>query len=236
MKGPPLGPGGEDITWPDQVARQGRRTSSTRNVKPQTSNPSTTRQRATGQHTPPTPVRRTRQREWRRAARLIQRAPDKCELTWAPLQPTMSSRSTNPANTPNPSELLPRAPGEGIAPRAPAIHPRQGRGRGPGHGPVLPPNLPLPPVGHTMDRAKRATKHAGPTGSLMTTGILYRVQPAASSPGIRAHNQERCFQGQGVKGYVRHWSRRAPPPRKLSTKAPGHRAPTTAPLGGLQHL
>ena len=38
MKGSPLGPGGEDITWPDQVAPRGRRTSSTRNLKPQTSN------------------------------------------------------------------------------------------------------------------------------------------------------------------------------------------------------
>ena len=38
MKGPPLGPGGEDITWPDQVAPRGRRTSSNRRVKPQTSN------------------------------------------------------------------------------------------------------------------------------------------------------------------------------------------------------
>ena len=38
MRGPPLGPGGEDITWTHQVARRGRRTSSTRNIKPQTSN------------------------------------------------------------------------------------------------------------------------------------------------------------------------------------------------------
>ena len=38
MKGPPLCPGGEDITWPDQVAPRGRRTPSTRNIKPQTSN------------------------------------------------------------------------------------------------------------------------------------------------------------------------------------------------------
>ena len=38
MGGPPLGPGGEDNTWPDQVAPRGRRMSSTRNVKPQTSN------------------------------------------------------------------------------------------------------------------------------------------------------------------------------------------------------
>ena len=37
MKGPPLGPRGEDITWPDQVALWGRRTSSTRNPRPQTS-------------------------------------------------------------------------------------------------------------------------------------------------------------------------------------------------------
>ena len=39
MKGGPLGPGREDIHWPDQVAPRGRRMSSTRNVKPQTSNP-----------------------------------------------------------------------------------------------------------------------------------------------------------------------------------------------------
>ena len=38
MKGPPLGPGGEAITWPNQVAPRGRRAHSTRNVKPQTSN------------------------------------------------------------------------------------------------------------------------------------------------------------------------------------------------------
>ena len=40
MKGPPLGPGGEDITWPDQVAPRVRMASSTRKIKPQTSNPS----------------------------------------------------------------------------------------------------------------------------------------------------------------------------------------------------
>ena len=38
MKGPPLGPGGEDNTWPDQVAPRGRKASSTRKIKPQTSN------------------------------------------------------------------------------------------------------------------------------------------------------------------------------------------------------
>ena len=37
MKGPPLGPGGEDITWPDQVAPRGQKASSTRKIKPQTS-------------------------------------------------------------------------------------------------------------------------------------------------------------------------------------------------------
>ena len=36
-RAPPLGPGGEDITWPDQVAPRGRKTSSTRKIKPQTS-------------------------------------------------------------------------------------------------------------------------------------------------------------------------------------------------------
>ena len=38
MEGPPLGSGGEDITWPDQVAPRGRKASSTRKIKPQTSN------------------------------------------------------------------------------------------------------------------------------------------------------------------------------------------------------
>ena len=38
MEGPPLGPGGEDITWPDQVAPRGRKASSTSKIKPQTSN------------------------------------------------------------------------------------------------------------------------------------------------------------------------------------------------------
>ena len=37
MKGPPLGPAGEDITRPNQVAPRGRKASSTRNLKPQTS-------------------------------------------------------------------------------------------------------------------------------------------------------------------------------------------------------
>ena len=38
MKGPPRGPGGEDITLPDDVVPRGRKASSTRKLKPQTSN------------------------------------------------------------------------------------------------------------------------------------------------------------------------------------------------------
>ena len=38
MTGPPLGSGRENITWPDQVAPRGRKASSTRNIKHQTSN------------------------------------------------------------------------------------------------------------------------------------------------------------------------------------------------------
>ena len=38
MKGPSLGPGGEDITWPDQVVPQGQTAPSTRKVKLQNSN------------------------------------------------------------------------------------------------------------------------------------------------------------------------------------------------------
>ena len=38
IKGPPVDPGGVDFTRPDQVAPRGRKTFSTRNLKPQTSN------------------------------------------------------------------------------------------------------------------------------------------------------------------------------------------------------
>ena len=38
MESPPLGPAGEDITWPNQVAPRGRKASSTTQNKPQTSN------------------------------------------------------------------------------------------------------------------------------------------------------------------------------------------------------
>ena len=38
MGGPPLGLGGEDITWPDLVAPRVRKAPSTRKIKPQTSN------------------------------------------------------------------------------------------------------------------------------------------------------------------------------------------------------
>ena len=37
LGGPPIGPGVEDITWPDQVAPWGRKACSTRKIKPQTS-------------------------------------------------------------------------------------------------------------------------------------------------------------------------------------------------------
>ena len=38
MRAPPLGPGRQDITWPDQLAPRGRKASSTGKIKPQTSN------------------------------------------------------------------------------------------------------------------------------------------------------------------------------------------------------
>ena len=34
-KGPPLGAGGEEITWPDEVARWNRKASNTRHLKPE---------------------------------------------------------------------------------------------------------------------------------------------------------------------------------------------------------
>ena len=40
MKDAPLGPGGEDITWPNQVAPRGQKASITNKMKSQTSNQS----------------------------------------------------------------------------------------------------------------------------------------------------------------------------------------------------
>ena len=39
-----------------------------------------------------------------------------------------------------------------------------------------------------------------------------------------------------ITGCMHHQGRHAHPPRKLSTKAPVHRAPTAAPLGQLQRM
>ena len=39
MKGPPLGTGGEDITWSDHMAPRGRKAPSTRKIKPQNPKP-----------------------------------------------------------------------------------------------------------------------------------------------------------------------------------------------------
>ena len=56
MEGPPLGPRGENITLPDQVDPRGRKASSTRKIKPQTSNLNTasTDENRTGPPTAPT--------------------------------------------------------------------------------------------------------------------------------------------------------------------------------------
>ena len=71
---------------------------------------------------------------------------------------------TNLSNIPRAGATLPRPP--------PPAHDRDRDGAQ--HGPVLPPNPPLPQTGHTMDRAKRPAKYAGPTARPMTTGMLSR--------------------------------------------------------------
>ena len=57
MEGPPLGPGGEDITWPDQVAPRGRKASSTRKIKPQILKPHHCEGRLTSGAVPPPTAR-----------------------------------------------------------------------------------------------------------------------------------------------------------------------------------
>ena len=93
MEGPPLGPGGEDITWPDQVAPRGQKASSTRKIKPQTSNRPTPP--PPGPLTPGTPTPtappgakppRLRQRPARRTYR-PQRMAGRCLSGTTPHQP-----------------------------------------------------------------------------------------------------------------------------------------------------
>ena len=93
--------------------------------------PRTSRQRATAQHTRPTPVGWARRRERRRTARLMQRTPNECGLALAALRPMMWSTNTDPTKPPKPNKFLPHPPGGGHAPQTPAIHQRQRRGRGP---------------------------------------------------------------------------------------------------------
>ena len=93
--------------------------------------PRTTRQRATAQHTPPTPVGWARRRERRGTAWLMQRTHNECGLALAALRPMMMSKNTDATNPPNPNRLFPHPPGGGYAPPTPTIHQCQRRGRGP---------------------------------------------------------------------------------------------------------
>ena len=79
----------------------------------------------------------------------------------------MSNTNTEPKNSSHIPQAGARLPG----PRISARVREEDEAR---HGPVIPPNSPLPQAGHTMDRAQGAAKQAGPTGSPMTTGMLSR--------------------------------------------------------------
>ena len=73
-----------------------------------------------------------------------------CGPALAALEPVLKSTDTNQMAPPNP--FVPRFPGECQAPRAPAVHQRQGTERGPRHGPIFPPDLPFPQAGHQVDQ------------------------------------------------------------------------------------
>ena len=77
----------------------------------------------------------------------------------ASLQPVLSSMNTNPTAPRNP--FLPRVPGEGHALRAPTLHQRQGKIRGPRHERIIPPVLPLPQAAHKMDQTKGCSPTRG---------------------------------------------------------------------------
>ena len=106
-----------------------------------------------------------------------------CGPALAVLQPSPSSTNTNPTAPPSPNEFLPRIPGEGHAPRAPAIYQLQGKGR----GPVILPDLSLPRAGHEVDRTKgcsqtRRTHGPADEHGNVTSGPARRVMrdPPAS--------------------------------------------------------
>ena len=137
MEGPPLGPGGEDITWPDQVAPRGRKASSTRKIKPQTSNLRRPSQRRKAP-SPGMPLRHSHS-EQRRPARAHPVGP-----VLGPHARTDRTQHTRVAE-----------------PRLPATE--DGR---PGKGQRLTPDAPhnggrRPPPG---DGPPRSPRHAAPTG------------------------------------------------------------------------
>ena len=127
LEGPPLGPGVEDITWPDQVAPRGRKASSTRKIKPQTSNPSRKHEAAP----PGMPFCHPRG-----AQRWLARA---CNVEWVPGSHTRTSRAQT-AKYQNPTPCLHDGqPGEGERPTPDAPHNGE-RSPSPGNLPPLPQN------------------------------------------------------------------------------------------------
>ena len=107
MEGPPLGPGREDITWPDQVAPRGRKASSTRKLKPQTSNPNSPARIGGAQRKPEpkhTHTRRTPQpgvAGCKRSAHTSRHKPDTPARSGG-AQPEPEPNHTHPHNTPQP--------------------------------------------------------------------------------------------------------------------------------------
>ena len=82
----------------------------------------------------------------------------------------VSNTNKNPTN----SSHIPQAGATLPGPPQPA---RDRERDGAQHGPVLPPNPPLPRTGPTRGRAKGPAKHAGPTAGPMTTGMISSNRP-----------------------------------------------------------
>ena len=115
----------------------------------------------------------------------------------------MSNTDTDGTNPQNPNESLPHPPGAGHAPRTPAIRPCQRRRRGP-------------------TRTCSSTQLSSPTsgtrdGPGQEDGQTRRTHGLADDHGNVIKKSSRTLSSRArVKGYVRHWNPRAPPPRKLN--------------------
>ena len=191
MEGPPLGPGGEDIPWPAQVAPLGRKASSTRKIKHQTSNmkrahhPSPVTGPLPASCGPPTP-RGCCAAPFRRSSRVYtppSRQQPLARALWILIHPgTVScAQHWSLPSRPRPSPLR-RVPSPTSVFSPSCVFPVSlGLSRDPSHTPFSAPS-PYPSIPCFYPTGPPATLWRGPTGSASCLGLARATSTVRSLP------------------------------------------------------